>query len=141
MLFTIAIFRIKSSVEVDAGVDLEAWGVTKVVITGPTTEVTMVVDCPDPPVEENRGGAGVVATASDDVVDGDDVASDAAGFSNPRSDSSSSLMFSSTSNFISSRSFRRNLSTPDILMWKRKQSAVVPQISAFDQSYSVGENF
>ena len=104
LLFTIAIFRIKSSVEVDAGVvDVEVWEVTKVVITGATTEVTMVVSCPDPPVEETRGGAAGVVTASDDVNDGgvDVVTSDAVDVGNPRRVfSSSSLMVSSTSSLI-----------------------------------------
>ena len=118
LLFTIAIFRIKSSVEVDAGVvDVEVREVTKVVITGATTEVTMVVICPDPPVEETRGGAAGVVTASDDVNDGgvDVVTSDADDVGNPRRVfSSSSLMGSSTSSLIFLRFLRTSLSTPDI---------------------------
>ena len=99
-----AIFRINSSVEVDAGVvDVEVREVTKVVITGATTEVTMVVSCPDPPVEETRGGAAGVVTASDDVNDVGVgvVTSDAVDVGNPRRVfSSSSLMVSSTSSLI-----------------------------------------
>ena len=95
---------------------MEVREVTKVVITGATTEVTMVVICPDPPVEETRGGAAGVVTASDDVNDGgvDVVTSDADDVGNPRRVfSSSSLMGSSASNLMLRMSFR-NSSTPDI---------------------------
>ena len=90
-----AILRINSSVEVDCDVVEEvAWEVTMVVITGVTTEVTILVCWP-----EDEGGAAGVAPASD-VDGGVDVATDVAVVDvRPRISCSSSDISSGTSIF------------------------------------------
>ena len=103
-----AILRINSSVEVDCDVVEEvAWEVTMVVITGVTTEVTILVCWP-----EDEGGAAGVAPASD-VDGGVDVATDVAVVDvRPMISCSSSDISSGTSIFSL---FKREFTSFDIL--------------------------